>query len=182
MQVPTDGPVWGLGIVRTKNIICVGLQLLADGQISSGSVSWRKTALRLTFDKGVFSLRQKDSVSVRNQCVYRQNRPCCFCEFLLEDSAIVCNNVLFAIEIKRLDDITKSESRCLCEAQVQLVGLTIDDATSSPPLILTDLSTVHSVLYIDAKPTELRYVIKQIHCASFTSATGVAQFLGSENV
>jgi hypothetical protein len=138
----------------------------------------------LLFNKDVYTLRKKDPTTVRGQTVWRKNvvrgrtDVVVLRESLPKEAIILRNNVLFATEIKRPQDIAKSKSGCLREAQIQLIGLNVDNPNGSPPVILTDLVSVHRVLYVDVKSGTFAYVIKQITCASFAAAVLTAQILG----
>ena len=55
-------------------------------------------------------------------------------------------NTRYVIEIKtRMHDTSKA----LREAYLQLVGLSIENGCTSPPVLLTDLSNMHYVLYFE---------------------------------
>jgi hypothetical protein len=88
--------------------------------------------------------------------------------------------VQFVIEVKTVVGMQHSQSGCIHEAQVQLIGLNAANHQHSPPVVLTDLTTKHVVLHVELTNDErqpLKYVIYLRECATFPQAVHLATSL-----
>jgi hypothetical protein len=83
--------------------------------------------------------------------------------------------VKFAVEVKTVEGMRKSKSGSRSESLVQLIGLNADNPVRSPPVLLTNLASTHSVFYLNlVQPSPVRYVIREQPCDSFASAVHFA--------
>jgi hypothetical protein len=97
---------------------------------------------------------------------------------------ILRDQVRFLIEIKTVSAMAQGkEELCNRNAITQTVGMSIANPSTSPPVILTNLSGKHKVFYIEStEATECdpkKYKLFAQNCSSFSSAVAFA-YLRSE--
>ena len=83
----------------------------------------------------------------------------------------------FAIEIKTVDGMRLSKSGCQREAMIQLIGLNASNERNSPPVVLTNLVGIHSVLFLEltSEPTKpVKYRVCEQKCMTFAAAVHFA--------
>ena len=86
--------------------------------------------------------------------------------------------VKFVVEVKTVYGYQQSQSGCMRECQLQLIGLNAFNTNCSPPVVLSNLAGKHQVVYLDADG-EWRYVIKVQDCESFEAAIHFADALSN---
>lgn len=78
-------------------------------------------------------------------------------------------HVKFVVEIKTVNGYRQSQSGCIREAQLQLIGLNAFNTNNSPPVVLSNLAKTHQVLW--------NYSIRVVNCSSFAAAIHYANTL-----
>eukprot|EP00657_Telonema_sp_P-1_P012417 TRINITY_DN896_c0_g1_i6.p1 TRINITY_DN896_c0_g1~~TRINITY_DN896_c0_g1_i6.p1 ORF type:complete len:419 (+),score=57.20 TRINITY_DN896_c0_g1_i6:83-1339(+) len=79
------------------------------------------------------------------------------------------------IEIKTPDVFAKSSSHCEKEAMLQLVGMNVNNAYSTPAVLLSNLARTHIVYFLVlAEHHNCRYEIVKRYCTSFAAALYLA--------
>jgi hypothetical protein len=84
--------------------------------------------------------------------------------------------IKFVVEVKTVHSYKKSQTGCMRECQLQLIGLNAYNTNCSPPVVLSNLDLIHKVLYLDVDE-EWRYAIKVQECESFAAAIHYANEL-----
>ena len=91
---------------------------------------------------------------------------------------ILRNMVKFVVEVKTVYGYQQSQTGCMRECQLQLIGLNAFNTNCSPPVVLSNLAWKHQVVYLDADE-EWRYAIKVQDCESFEAAIHFADALSN---
>ena len=89
---------------------------------------------------------------------------------------ILRHMVKFVVEIKTEHGYQQSQTGCMREAQLQLIGLNAFNTNNSPPVVLSNLAKNHQVLYLD-KDEHWNYFIRVVNCSSFAAAIHYANIL-----
>jgi len=84
----------------------------------------------------------------------------------------------FAIEVKTQSAMQKNKESCELEAMLQVIGLNSGNPYKAPPVVLTNLVGIHSVLYLERTTCEpLRFEIRKQSCKSVLGACAFASEL-----
>jgi hypothetical protein len=126
----------------------------------------------------LFAQRKRNPFKVRKQLVQeiRTVKGRTDLVVLRERDAPKAGNILrgmihFAMEVKTPALVTTSESGCIREAVVQLLGLNAANTQWSPCVVLTDLVSYHWVLFLTQRSLEpLKFEVYKQKCVSLRSA------------
>jgi hypothetical protein len=140
---------------------------------------------RLLFLKDIYTLRQQDPFKHRGQHVTKIHTVsgCTDIVVLSRDfmgqghTRIMDWMVTVLIEIKTVPGMKGSASNCRREAVVQLIGMNAANPTHSPPVVLTNLTKQHFVLYLERLPADeypFEFEIRERPCSSFAAAVHFA--------
>ena len=138
---------------------------------------------KFLFNAEVYTRRNQNSILVRGQTVYLRHRIQGRTDLavLRQDNKggyILRNMVKFVVEVKTVYGYQQSQTGCMRECQLQLIGLNAFNTNCSPPVVLSNLARKHQVVYLDADG-EWRYVIKVQDCESFEAAIHFADALSN---
>jgi hypothetical protein len=140
---------------------------------------------KLLFNSDVYTKRNQNPMFVRGQPVYLRHRVQGRTDLavLRQDNKggyILRNMVKFVIELKTVYGYERSQTGCMRECQLQLIGLNAFNTNCSPPVVLSNLARKHQVIYLDADD-EWQYVIKVQECTSFAAAIHFANVLSNRD-
>jgi len=136
---------------------------------------------KLLFNTDVYTKRAQNPFLVRGQDVFLRHRVQGRSDLaaLRVDNRgdyILRHMVKFVVEIKTVNGYRQSQTGCMREAQLQLIGLNAFNTNNSPPVVLSNLATTHQVLYL-AKDEHWNYSIQVVNCSSFAAAIHFADTL-----
>ena len=136
---------------------------------------------KLLYNSDVYTRRNQNPLEVRGQQVFLRHRVQGRSDLAVlradnEGGYILRNMVKFVIEIKTVTGYRQSQTGCMREAQLQLIGLNAFNTNNSPPVVLSNLARVHQVLYLDTDD-DWNYSIRVRHCSSFAAAIHFANTL-----
>jgi len=136
---------------------------------------------KLLFNAEVYTKRAQNPFLVRGQDVFLRHRVQGRSDLavLRADNGgdyILRHMVKFVVEIKTPDGYRQSQTGCMGEAQLQLIGLNAFNTNNSPPVVLSDLAKTHKVLFLD-KDDDWNYSIRVMNCSSFADAIHFANTL-----
>ena len=136
---------------------------------------------KLLFNADVYTKRARNPFLVRGQDVFLRHRVQGRSDLavLRADNGgdyILRHMVKFVVEIKTVDGYRQSQTGCMREAQLQLIGLNAFNTNNSPPVVLSNLAKTHQVLYLD-KDEHWNYSIRVVNCSSFAAAIHFANTL-----
>lgn len=156
-----------------------GLDLYSE-DVSEGQCCVEK----LLFNADVYTRRNENPIHVRGQKVYLRHRVEGRTDIVAlnrdrNGGNIPRNMIKFAIEIKTVAGYHQSKTGCMGEAQLQLIGLNAFNTNCSPPVVLTNLASIHEVVYL-AVDEEWQYAIRVQKCDSFAAAVHFANKKGGE--
>jgi hypothetical protein len=143
------------------------------------------------FDEAVYTIRQKDPWTKGQPVRYiRHLRGRTDIVVLSEDfprrdrsEYILRSHVKILIEIKTPKTISPTGS--LHEAMMQLIGANVQNGLRSPPVVVSNLTKTHYVLYLTREASDTRphyYLIHQMYCASFGAAIHFALTIADEAI
>jgi hypothetical protein len=140
---------------------------------------------KLLFNVDVFTKRYKNPMLERGQTVYLRHRIQGRTDLavLRKDNKggyILRNMVKFVVELKTVFGYHQSETGCMRECQLQLIGLNAYNTNCSPPVVLSNLAQKHQVIYLDANE-QWQYAIKVQDCKSFAAAIHFADVLSNQD-
>jgi len=140
---------------------------------------------KLLFNADVYTRRNQNPMVVRGQTVYLRHRIQGRTDLavLRQDNKggyILRNMVKFVVEVKTVYGYQQSQTGCMRECQLQLIGLNAFNTNCSPPVVLSNLARKHQVVYLDADE-EWRYAIKVQDCESFGAAIHFADALSNRD-
>ena len=163
------GPV--IDYLRKLGLFCVDV---SEGQFCVD---------KLLFNADVYTKRNQNPMLVRGQTVYLRHRIQGRTDIavLIKDNKggyILRNMVKFVVELKTENGYRQSQTGCMRECQLQLIGLNAFNTNCSPPVVLSNLAGKHQVVYLDADE-EWRYAIKVQDCESFPAAIHFADVLSN---
>ena len=129
---------------------------------------------KLLYNADVYTKRNQNPLEVRGQQVFLRHRVQGRSDLAVlradnEGGYILRHNVKFVVEIKTVTGYRQSQTGCMREAQLQLIGLNAFNTNNSPPVVLSNLARVHQVLYLDTDE-DWNYSIRVRHCSSFAAA------------
>ena len=140
---------------------------------------------KLLFNADVYTRRNKNPMLLHGQTVYLRHRIQGRTDLavLRQDNKggyILRNMVKFVVEVKTVYGYQQSQTGCMRECQLQLIGLNAFNTNCSPPVVLSNLAQKHQVLYLDADE-DWRYTIKVQDCDSFAAAIHFADVLSNRD-
>jgi len=138
---------------------------------------------KLLFNADIFTSREDNPMRVRGQRVYLRHRIQGRTDLAVlrrdnHGGYILRNMIKFVVEIKTVYGYQQSQTGCMREAQLQVIGLNAFNTHSSPPVVLSNLAKTHKVVYLDVD-SEWRYEIKVQDCNSFAAAIHFADTLSN---
>lgn len=136
---------------------------------------------KLLFNVDVYIKRIYNPMLVRGQTAYLRHRVQGRTDIavLRKDNKggyILRNMVKFVIELKTVHGYQQTQSGCMHECQLQLIGLNAFNTNCSPPVVLSNLARKHQVVFLDADD-QWQYAIKVQDCESFAAAIHFANAL-----
>lgn len=138
---------------------------------------------KLLFNADIFTSREDNPMRVRGQRVYLRHRIQGRTDLAVlrrdnQDGYILRNMIKFVVEIKTVHGYQQSQTGCMREAQLQVIGLNAFNTNCSPPVVLSNLANTHKVVYLDVD-NEWSYEIKVQDCNSFAAAIHFADALSN---
>lgn len=138
---------------------------------------------KLLFDEEVWTLRSKDPFIKGQDVKYlRRLRGRTDVVVLTEDfprihrnDTILRSHVEILIEIKT--PLTMGPTDSLYEGMLQLIGANVSNSLRSPPVVVSNLTGTHYVLFLTRETSAAQphyYLINQMLCASFGAAINFA--------
>lgn len=134
---------------------------------------------KLLFDEEVWTLRPNDPFIKGQHVKYlRRLRGRTDVVVLTEDfPAMHRNDTILRSHVKILIEIktpsTMGPTGSLHEAMLQLIGANVSNSLRSPPVVVSNLTGTHYVLFMTREKSEAQphyYIINQMYCASFGAA------------
>lgn len=140
---------------------------------------------KLLYNSDVYTPWLQNPLAVRGQKVFHCHcvQDCTNLVILWQDrngGEITCQMVQCAIEMKTVAWYDQSRNGCLFETQLQLIGLNAFNVFRSTPVVLTNLTRTHQVLYLDYKEDGWTHVIKAMKCKTFAALIHFAMQKASE--
>ena len=140
---------------------------------------------KLLFNEDIYTRRNQNPMLVRGQNVYLRHRIQGRTDLAVlrqdnKEGYILRNMVKFVVELKTVYGYQQSQTGCMRECQLQLIGLNAFNTNCSPPVVLSNLARKHQVIYLDADE-EWRYTIKVQDCDSFAAAIQFADVLSNRD-